>query len=348
MSEMQETEITAADTLPKKKRNWFYLLLKIAFGIGAVLLIVLTVMANVGGNSDTLRQSIEQFITENTSYNANVGQLNAMTFFPDIVLDFEKTELRDKKSTDLAMTADRVLLAFGFWDVMTSTGKIKALSVDNLRVRDGIFIAPSFEAESVKIVEGIDGPRLEGNGGVGAEKFNFSTDMNSRGSGRKKRYFFGSQRAFSVNLGNIKISGIIKTGQSNGIMIENLDVKQGGHPVMKGILGAVRNDGVLGLEGRLEMAEHGSVIKPDIDIFIPAWGKPFAITGRIESEAGKFHVEDFAPGSVYDRLTGTIEKIFSPDEEVYTPALELDKGGVPEKLPMQGWRVKTGELKSAP
>ena len=353
MSEMQESEAPTAETAevaapPKKKRNWFYLLLKIAFFFGAFMLVVLTVMANVGGKSETLRQSIEQFITENTSYSASVAHLNAMTFFPDIVLDFEKTELREKESTDLAMTADHVLLAFGFWDVMASTGKIKALSVDNLRVRPGIFISPSFEAESVKIVESVDGPRLEGKGSVGAEKFNFSTDMNSRGSGRRKRYFFGNERAFFLNLGSIKISGIMKTGESSGLVIENLDVKQDGRAVMSGMLGFVRNDGVLGLEGRLEMAEHGSVIKPDIDISIPARGKSFAVTGRVESEPGKFHPEDFAPGSAYDRLAGMIEKIFSPDEEAYTPALELDKGGAPEKLPMQGWRVKTGELKSAP
>ena len=102
MSEIPENEAPAAEiaeveTTPKKKRNWFYLLLKITFGFSAVLLIVLTVMANVGGNSETLRQSIEQFITENTSYNASVGQLNAMKFFPDIILDFEKTELKEKR-----------------------------------------------------------------------------------------------------------------------------------------------------------------------------------------------------------------------------------------------------------
>lgn len=348
MSEMQETQAPATEALTKKKRNWFYLLLKIAFGFSAVLLIVLTVMANVGGKSDTLRQSIEQFITENTSYNASVGQLNAMTFFPDIVLDFEKTELRERESTDLAMTADHVLLAFGFWDVMTSTGKIKALSVDNLWVGPGVFIAPSFKVESVKIIESVDGPRLEGKGEIGAEQFSFSTDMNSRSSGRKKRYFFGNNRDFSLNLGNIKISGLMKTGQGSGIVIENLAVKQDGRLVVSGVLGAVRNEGVLGLEGRLEMAEHGSVIAPDIDISLPAWGKPFAVTGRIESEPEKFHLKDFAPESAYSRLAGTIEKIFSPDEDAYTPALELDKGGVPEKLPMQGWRVKTGELKGAP
>ena len=352
MSEIPENEAPAAEiaeveTTPKKKRNWFYLLLKITFGFSAVLLIVLTVMANVGGNSETLRQSIEQFITENTSYNASVGQLNAMKFFPDIILDFEKTELKEKESDDLAMTADRVLLAFGFWDVMASTGEIKALTVGNFQAAPGVFIAPSFKVESVKIVESVEGPRLEGNGTIDTEKFNFSTDMNSHGSGRKKRYFFGNERDFFVNLGSIEISGVMKTGKSSGLVLENLKVKQDGRLVMSGVLGAVRNDGVLGLEGRLEMAEHGSIILPDIDISIPAWGKPFAVTGRIESEAGKFHPEDFAPGSAYDRLADRIEKIFSPGEGAYTPALDLDAGGAQKKLPVEGWRVRTGDLKGA-
>ena len=50
MSEIPENEAPAAEiaeveTTPKKKRNWFYLLLKITFGFSAVLLIVLTVFS---------------------------------------------------------------------------------------------------------------------------------------------------------------------------------------------------------------------------------------------------------------------------------------------------------------
>jgi hypothetical protein len=340
MSEIPEEEILPVEAAPKKKRNWFYLLLKVAFGFGAVLLIVLTVLANVGGKSETLKQSVEEFIGENTPYRATVGQFNGMTFFPDIAFDFESVEMYDKKTADLSMVVGKVQIAFGFWDVMFSTGKIKALTIEKFMAEKDRLLNPPFNLESLKITETAFGPRIEGKGDIGGEALNFHADMKFKGQGRRKKYYFDGERAFSIELGDIKITGKMDNGKSSGIVFENLEIAQENKVVMRGTLGMVRNANILGIQGTLEMAEHGSVFSPDIEIAMPVQGQAFGIAGRIDSEEGQFRMEDFTAGSRYDLLVTGIEKIFAFGEDKTTPVLELKEGTQDETLSMEGWHVK--------
>jgi len=332
---------------PKEKGSWIGLILKIAFFFVAILLVVLMVMSNVGGKGDNLKKSIEEFVGETTPYNALIGEFNGMTFFPDITFDLADTEFYNKETFDLSISVRKLQLAFGFWDVMFNTGKIKAFNIEGLWATNGSVLTQPFSLDNMRILASVDGARIEGKGSIGEEYYEFFADMDTSGNGKRKKYYFGKERLFFVKLGDVIIKGKMRAGKTSGIVIENLEVIQKDQQVMTGALGIVRNGHILSIEGKLQMSEHGSVFAPDIDIVFPSEGKAFEVTGDIESEAATFKVEDFKANSRYDLLVTKIEKIFATPEEKYTPSLELESGTTETPLPMNGWHVKTNELSNS-
>ena len=57
------------DVKPQRRR-WFGTTFKVLFFVLAGLILIFAVLANLGGSSDTLKKSIEEFVTENTGYDA--------------------------------------------------------------------------------------------------------------------------------------------------------------------------------------------------------------------------------------------------------------------------------------
>src|SRR5262249_31243184 len=141
----------------KKEKRWISLGLKTIFFAVAFFLIIFTVMANMGGSSDTLRESIEQFISESTGYKARVGHLSAMTFFPDISFNFENMELYGESSAEPAVYTGSVKVALDFWDVMMNTGKIKTFNIRKFRALPGVIFESAFALDELAITDKEEG-----------------------------------------------------------------------------------------------------------------------------------------------------------------------------------------------
>lgn len=340
-----------------KKGKWFGLFLKILFCIIAGLIVVFTVLANLGGSSDTLKKSIEEFVSENSAYNAKVGKLNNMNFFPDIIVDFENTEFFRKGDLDVVMTAQKIQVAFSFWDVMGRTGKIKKLNIEGFRAAPETLMEKGVQIDSLAIVDGETGPRMESKGMIGNQAFSASYGMESSGLGAGRKYSFGHDRELGITLGDVSLKGRMKDTSAHTMIFEDIDLEFKGKPAATGNILLSREADVINATGDLEIKEHGTDIKPDVDLHMQSQGIGInKVEGALSS--AQFNTKDFVTGSAYDGVMTAVENIFGATEASEAINLELDAGtlyrgdmSVGEykgPLPLKGWRIDADALKVSP
>lgn len=330
------------------KRNWLSIILKILFGIAALFLITITVMANLGGNNPNLQKSIEEFVSENTRYNASVGIFNGMTFFPNISFDFEDTEFSKKGDPAVVMALNKFQAAFSFWDVMASNGKIKVLKIENFTALPGSLLQQQLKINRLEILDTVEGPRFEMRGRVGDQDFSFSSGINVEGSGKKKKYSFGKEHPFELRWGDIKATGLLRGGRHAGLAFENLEVFTGEDKTFTGKIHIVRNDNRIDIAGNLIVAPQGSDLQFDLEKIFSQDGTSTPVTGTVESQ--NLRQSDFAPGSPYDRFMTILEKTFPPDPAEKNSNVMLNVKAVDQSgpyngpLPLKAYRLDASSL----
>jgi hypothetical protein len=291
-------------------------ILKIVFFVSAFFLVVFTVMANMGGNSDSLKSSIEQFAMESTGLKAKIKTLNNMNFFPTIVFDFEGMDLFKNAAPDVpAVHVERLRAALSFWDAAISSGNMKALDIQGITAMPGVFIDKAIRIESAAIINaGENGAAFEGKGMIGAAPASFSMGMTVSGSGRSRKYRFGTERAFAMELGGVKITAQLKNAQGIYLAVEDLKISLRGEDVMTGRLEIVkRKSREIGVTGALTLAEGGTVLKPALVADL----ETRAVSGTLGAE--NFNEADFQENSRFDRLIAEgVSVLGSPQEDSKT------------------------------
>jgi hypothetical protein len=284
------------DTLPKEKRRWTGLLAKITFCVLALGLVMLTVLANMGGNTEEHKLSIEQFIGEASGYEARVKKLNRMTYFPSITVDFEDLELFEKgKPERAAVHVDRALMSISFWDVMLQNGHFKQLNVQGFQTRPGVFINKKIVLKYFAAVDAQDGPRLEGQGTIGDVPLNVGMGLISYGNAKNKKYTFDAERDVNIHLGDVKLDAHVSNATNPAITLRDFKIAQGGKDIVTGeITLSNRRTSEVIMGGALHVGQ--TVLKPDL-VFDRKEGK---VSGVIAAE--NFNEKDFAEGSGFDGL----------------------------------------------
>lgn len=302
---------------PKAKTNWLMRLFKITFFIAAFFLVLFTIMANVGGNSDFYKETIENYFRDTTGYNAKVTKLNGVTLFPSISVSFEGLELRSAPEDDTpAATADSVNFRMGFWDVATSSGKVKALDIRGVTALPGVITRRAMLLEKLAIEENNldqDNPSaaLVAEGFVGEIPFQAHTDLEVFGSKRNRKYRFGVARNFEGSLGPISVKGALDRG-----VFDNVEIALNNEPVISGKFVLERSgNGTIRLYGEGILPEHRTALSPDLAI-INRGGK-LSVSGDLQSSI--FHLEDFTGDSRLQKLIGAFDEVFGdPNNKAFT------------------------------
>lgn len=339
-----ETE-NASDQATTRKRRWPFFILKLIFILTGFVLVIFTVMANMGGSSETLKGSIENFAGEATGYLAQIEKLNNMTFFPNIIFDFEGMQLYDEANMLPVAYVGKFQIALSFWDVMFSNGKIKNLNVEEVRALPGVLLNKRVSAQRISIEETVDGPRFRGEGFVGDEAFRFSLSMQSEGEGRNRKFMFGDKRDFYLSLAGIILNFKIVPGKSAGVIFQDIEISLDDKKIAAGHLNVVRNAERFGITGKIHMSGgHQTDLQPEVEMFVENGIE--AVNGKIFSQ--QFHIDDFISGSDYDSLMTELEKTLAPeDPENIDLALEAeqiyregkDQGAYTGPLPLKGLRI---------
>ncbi len=341
---------------PREKsglRKWIGRIVKILFCVFAVLLVIFTVMANIGGSSDALKKSIEGYISESTGMDARVGQLNNMSFFPDVAFDFEDTEIYTRGSADVVMIVGRVQVMFGFWDVMAGTGKIKVMNIEDFIAVPGAVMKNDLQIDGISIVEDQDGARMQSTGKIGGKSFTARSDMEVTGLGRGKKFSFGPERIINASLGDADISTTMSGRKGENIFLKDIEIISAEKKVLGGELSIARGGSKIFVTGTLRVEPNGSDIAPEIGFYLrPGADGTHDLGGALKSS--RFDTADFAAGSPYDSLMKTVEGAFGVQDLAQTFPVTLDikslykngteSGAYNGPLPLKGWRIDAGAL----
>lgn len=340
--------------------GWASLLMKAAFIILAIGLVLITVMANMGGNSDSLKKSVEDLIGQSTGYKAVIEKLHGITFFPRISLGFEGLELSPANTpvSDPVIHVESLKVSSSFWDVLWGTGRIQYIDIRDVSVLPGIALPRAVRVDSLSIVDaGQDQAFLVLEGALGTDSFLARMGMRAEGAGKGRRYAFPDQRPFLVELGSVRISGTLKDS-AFGLSVEDFKIEDG-QDVLLGRIEVIRGASKgLEITGRLSMAEYAT----DINLALKAnlEDEESFVSGTIKS--GDFTLEDFSLSSRYHRMSQKIASIFADPQMAASakhiaykdPAIRLFlervhhagkiQGRYEGQLPLKGQRLDEQEL----
>ena len=243
--------------------DWFVTLSKVTFFVAAFFLVIFTVMANMGGNSDTLKQSIEQYLAETTGLVVKIETLNKMTFFPNISIDVEKVHMyRPDVENQPVVTVGRLFGSISFASVALGKRQLKGLELEDMTAAPGTLNAQEVVIESAGILGAEEQGKafFQGRGKLGTHDANFEIDMLDLGGS----YKFAPDRSFKVNVGDLKAQGVMAE-RSGRVFVQDISL---GVPeeFITGKLDFTRKGkGKLRVEGDIKFGASGTV-KPNIVI----------------------------------------------------------------------------------
>jgi hypothetical protein len=298
------------------------LIAKLSLFASLFFFVIFSVLANIGGNSDVLRGSIERYVSEGTGYKTHVGTLNSMQFFPDIVIDIQDLKL-ENSDHQTVIAADKFKIAFSFFDVLFSRSRFRALEIENFSVAPGFWMQPGLMVKSMRLLEQNGQGRLLFEGILGNTPVSGLAGMAVEGSPARRKFSFEKSWIFEIILEKTALRGTLEKNPKADLKIEPFSLTEDKQPVLSGFLDVNRiGQGQFGITGHLESQPNQSILKPDFIIS----ALPFSVSGRLESE--KFVYEDFfktAPlRRVFGKLTDILLKPAAPQSEPFFPALDLN------------------------
>lgn len=302
MAEEMETH----PLLMKEKKTWAGFFLKAAFIVGALVLVIITVLANMGGSSDNLKTMVEQFASEITGTTAKIKKLNNVTFFPRVSFDFEDMDFfREPESKMSSGHIDRAEISFDFWDIIFSRGRVKNINIVNLSAAAGSILAKPVLIKSIEITDtGPSAAVIGARGTIGPESVSFSMGMQSWGEGRSQKYGFSERRDLSMAFGDVTLSAILQNDRDQKIRFENLKIATGEGTVVSGRIDiSKRRVHEMMIGGELTVEKNKTILRPDL-IFDLQTKK---LSGSIASD--HFDARDFDPGSAFAALIGRLVAI---------------------------------------
>lgn len=109
----------------------------IAIIVMVITLIMFGVLARAGGNGDGLKYAIEDYLSTSTGMTAKIETLDALRFFPDIIVDFNGLTMTKAGEDEPSVSVDTVYIAAGFLDFLWRTGKFYKLTVTGMSAKAG-------------------------------------------------------------------------------------------------------------------------------------------------------------------------------------------------------------------
>jgi hypothetical protein len=204
----------------QNKKGRFGWLLKLIFFLCVLMVIALGALSMMGGSRDSLRGSVEQFLSAATGMRVEIGVLNNMSFFPSFSGDMEDIAFRSFDSSDDKLAEiEELSFSMSFWNVIFATGKMDNLRVEELSAKRGVWAPRELKIRRIELSDkGYENkPALTAEGTYGEEILSFHLLMQSY----KKlfgdhSYRIGDNGDFSFNVGDFEIEGTISPAVLGG------------------------------------------------------------------------------------------------------------------------------------
>lgn len=347
-------------------KKWASRLSKIAFVIFAFFAILVTIMVNMGGDSETLKRAVEDYISQSTGYAAQIETLNEMTFYPYISIEAEnirmvsvdvealkawaeaekqkpeeergKTPAPRINYADPVGTIEKLIVSMGFWDVTFGVGrKVRNIYVQNASFKAGSLSYKPVKIEAIEIDETPEGkPFLTAKGNFGSDEFHANVDLQGVGSKKRRKYKIGEESEFQAEIGKLSIQGVLRPRTMGGFHARDVIVANDGDTAVEATISFVRGgDKMIDLKGAFSLPENGSNAEIDWEIGSKETAE---ITGKMD--ASLIDTADFASTS---KLSQTL-KIW--DETFKAPQTEQGDNNI--QITINAETFKSGPQEISP
>lgn len=271
--------------LPVKERRLLAGLLKFTFFVIAFFAVMVTILFNMGGSSDMLKQSLEKLVSDGLAGRpTRVIKLNRVSFFPSVGADFEKLEVKETMaSDDLTVSVEKARFFVTFWSLIVRRLGVKSLYLEDVHIRKGLLGRNALKIEKLFIDhdKGTQKAVLRGNGMLEEYPWTASMDLEVSGTVGGYTYHIARNRNLKLELGDLRVNALLNEQISDYMKVGNFSV---GMPedILKGDLSASLLEGqILKIAGRLTSGDTGSILTPDI--LVDFSGDTIKATGKITS-----------------------------------------------------------------
>lgn len=225
-----------APTIEKEKGSWLSFFTKLLFFFIVLMAVGIMMLTTLGGNSDVLKGSIEDYLSSRFGGRAEIETFNRMTFYPYMGVDMAGVKVFEGDSeTKTRFSADKVVMAMGFWDLSFGTGKLKTFDIENMKAAPGALIAQGLTVDKAAIIDEGDQAYIRSTGKIGTTPYSFESHVETFGKGNKKKYAFGDVRPFDARLGDIDLKGRIEDMDVDTMSVKELSIGLG-QPLLGGDL----------------------------------------------------------------------------------------------------------------
>ncbi len=280
---------------PKEKKKktpyeWFMILLRVIFFICAFTLVIMTILANMGGSGETWHEGVRSFISEFSGRKpVKLGKLNDMSFFPTVRLDIEDVEILTKPDDVVPLIkVEELRLGMPFWDVATRAPRLREFYVEGMSTIKGVFMPREFYLDKLFIDHDQVSPQamFRANGKVGLQSWNIEIGMEMQKSiTGKNTYVLAPKAPFSVDFADVHFKGVYDHVSADHLRIEDFELRAGEKNITGDIVISETSDKLLKIQGTLNIQNGQTVIKPDLLIDSSyKGGKSTQVSGEIISE----------------------------------------------------------------
>lgn len=320
---------------PKQKKaktpyEWFMLFLRITFFISAFILVVITVLANMGGSSETWKEGVRSFISEiSGGRTVKLDKLNNLTFFPTVSVDVQGAKIYADEDAEIPLiSVGNFRLAMPFWNVATRSPLITDFYIQDVSTIKGVFMPAEFEIDKLFIDHDQESEKavLRVNGKIGLQAWSIQAglDVQKTLSG-KNTYIISPKSPFRFNFADIHIKGVYDHASSRRMKIENIELTSGQQLMSGDITLSSLGDKLIKFTAEFNIGNNRSVIATDLVIDISRkQGALFHISGDINSK--KLDIEDISGNK-------SIWNVISRLRELMGYSIELGDGKENPGLP---------------
>ncbi|MCK5384049.1 MAG: hypothetical protein KAJ29_00640 [Alphaproteobacteria bacterium] len=298
---------------PKEKKTrtpyeWFMLLLRILFFVTALTLVVITVLANMGGNGEVWHDGVRHFISEiSAGRPVKLGKLNHMGFFPTVLVDIEDVGIYAKEEDEVPLiSVDQFRLGMPFWNVATRSPRITDFYVEEFSAIKGVFMPNEFSLEKMFIDHDQESTQatLRVNGKIGLQSWSVEAGLEVQKTiTGTNTYILAPKTPFAIDFADIHIKGVYDHVSSKHMKVENFELRTGEKVVKGDIFISSLGDKLIKLKGTLDIQNGRTIISPDLVMDMSHKdGAPTQVTGEIKSE--KLVIDDIlGKESIFSILT---------------------------------------------
>ena len=275
----------------KKEKSRVARLLRIIFVVAAFILVGITVLANMGGSNDSLKESVETFMSNLfRGRPVQVGTLVHMGFFPKTGFDAQDIRIFSGPAQKHEIARmDKIHMFMGFWNVAFRRPRIAHFYLEGFDAVRGALWPEKFSIEKIFIDHDIEAKRavLRGNGKIGLHPWSFAVDlavhegMDFFGTGRKYNYVLARALPFVLDIADIHFAGRFVNTRAGYYKIEDFTLSRGEESFGGTLVLSLVGESILKIKGDIEDKDDANW---SVDVLLDYAQHPVKISGDITGD----------------------------------------------------------------